>query len=87
MNTNEKRFWVRCPEDQYNQLKAMAEKEKLSLGELVLCKTLNLVPIEIKEEITYPRRKKNKKGEDYGYTQTVVKKKRIFKPASEVTTP
>ncbi|OQA13082.1 MAG: hypothetical protein BWY64_03780 [bacterium ADurb.Bin363] len=78
----DKRFWVRCSNEQYEKIKALAEKERVSMSELALMKILNLKVIEVDEIKEYPNTITDKKGEKRTYTQRRLARKRLLQPIS-----
>jgi hypothetical protein len=80
----DKKFWVRCSEDYYKEIKTRAKQEKLSMGDYILCKTLNLLPVRIDEVREYSNKVKGKDNKVREYKKRMLSTKTILKPASEV---
>lgn len=79
--TKEKRLWVRCTEEQYNQIQSWADEKKVSMGDILISKAFNIdiIPVPEEKECTYYL--DNKKGEPRPYKLTYKTKKRgILKP-------
>lgn len=71
----DKKFWVRCTEEEYNKIREVAEKEGLSLGDALL-KAFFGYEVEPEKVTEYNLVIKKPSGKVYNYRQ-----KRVGKPA------
>lgn len=71
----DKKFWVRCTEEEYNKIQEVAEKEGLSMGNLMIAKFFGY-EVEPENVTEYNLRVKKPNGKTYNYKQ-----KRVGKPA------
>lgn len=77
----DKNINFRCTEEQYNEIKKLAEEEGITQRELILRKTLSLMPVEKEEKRIYKQKKKLKSGEEKEYTSKYLSTKTILQPA------
>lgn len=63
-----KKFWVRCTEEEYNKIKIEAEKEGLSMGN-ALIKAFFGYEVEPEKVTEYNLTVKKPSGKVYNYTQ------------------
>lgn len=84
-DSKDKRFWVRCTPEQYEQIQKWAKEKGISIGEYALSKIFNF------EIVTVPAIKecihtvKTNKGLKQYKQQYVVKKRAMVIPASDVS--
>ena len=50
-NRGDKKFWVRCTEEEYNTIKTDAEKERLYMGDVMLAKYFGYEIVKPEKEI------------------------------------
>ncbi len=79
--SRDKRYWLRCTDEQYNQVKAWSQGKGVSMGEITIAKLFGIEIIETPEVRECSHKVKTPKGKIKEYTrQYTVKKKAMLKP-------